>query len=71
MMAKLMEGLNLQHSLVKDIMCQPHNQFAIFFSDQQKKYKCYLCLAEEQKLVLVNDNYQKHLEEFDRIKAKT
>lgn len=33
LMTKLLEGLNLQQSLVKDTMCSAHNQKALFFSD--------------------------------------
>ena len=68
LMTKLLEGLNLQQSLVKDMLCTAHNQKAIFFSDQQKKFKCQQCLLEEQNLVFVNESYQQQLEDFDRIK---
>jgi len=71
MLTKLLQGLNLQQSLVKDIMCEPHKQMALFYSDEQKKYKCGTCLLEESGLHFVDDNYQSKLEDFDRIKART
>ena len=68
---KILEELNLSQSLVKDTLCEPHQQPAIFFSDQEKKWKCLQCLMKEQNLHYVSDNFQKYLEEFDQIKANT
>jgi hypothetical protein len=70
-LTKMIEGMNLKQSLVKDMTCQEHNQVAMFYSDQEKKYKCYQCLLKQMNLHLVDDNFQKHLEDFDRIKARS
>ena len=56
-LTKMIEGMNLSQSMMKDITCEEHNQVAMFFSDQEKKYKCYQCLLKQMNLHLVNDSF--------------
>ncbi len=46
LMTKMIEGMNLKQSMMKDLTCEEHNQIAMFYSDQEKKYKCYECLLK-------------------------
>ena len=71
LLTKMIEGMNLKQSMMKDLTCEEHKQIAMFYSDQEKKYKCYECLLKQMNLHLVDGSFQKHLEEFDQIKAKS
>ncbi|CDW76656.1 kelch motif family protein [Stylonychia lemnae] len=50
------------------ILCESHKSQAVFFSNQQQKYKCFKCLLQEQDLIYIDKKFKKEMEEYERIK---
>lgn len=53
------------------INCVPHNAPAVFFSRQQKTYKCFKCLVSEQDLIYIDKRFKQEMEDFESIKENT
>eukprot|EP00347_Sterkiella_histriomuscorum_P001097 403373339 len=50
------------------IQCETHKSQAVFYSNQQQKYKCFKCLLQEQDLIYIDKKFKKEMEEYERIK---
>ena len=57
------------HSL--KMLCDTHKAPAVFFSQNEQKYICFKCIVAQEKLLYIDGNYTKELQDFERIKALT
>lgn len=64
----LMESTPSIKESMLSIACEPHKAQAIFYSNQQQRYKCFKCLLEEQDLIYIDKKFKKEMEEYERVK---
>lgn len=51
------------------INCQDHNRPAVFFSQKQNSWRCFLCMMNQEGLIYVDKQYKHDMEDYESIKA--
>ena len=53
------------------INCEEHNRPAVFFSQTQKQWRCFLCMMSKEGLIYVDKQYKHDMEDYENIKSTT
>lgn len=53
------------------MLCETHQEAAIFFSKKEEKYFCLKCLVSQEKLMYIDKSYKEQMDDFERIKEMT
>ena len=51
------------------INCEEHKRPAVFFSQKLNKWRCFLCMMNQEGLVYVDKQYKHDMEDYEQIKA--
>lgn len=53
------------------INCDAHNRPAVFFSQKQNAWRCFLCMMNQEGLIYVDKQYKHDMEDYENIKSTT